>query len=197
MIAVKEDRKTNRIVVPGELVAVIEEYFPGSNTVEIDGNIKSLILGRVEIDLDKRVIHVKPIFPVKPLIPRPGDTVYVRVNTIRDGIVAAGDIIEIEGKGLLSRPFTGILHVTNVSTSYVKDLNDVLRPGDIIRAKIIGFGGPPYHLSIKGRDYGVILARCNFCLGILRLRNQQLYCPSCKVTPKRKTSSYYYFKAAH
>jgi len=192
---VKEGSIKRDIVTPGETLAVIEEFFPGENTLEKKGEIRSLIVGLIQADFNRRVISVRKARKNRPLLPEPGDVIYALVQTVKDGVIAINDIIEIENKGVLSVPFTGILHVSESSSSYVKSLYEILRPGDFIRAVVVGrMKGPPYRLSIKGRDFGVILARCNFCLRYLRLKGGQLYCGRCKTTLRRKISLYYLFK---
>jgi len=45
-------------------------------------------------------------------------------------------IFKIENKRL-SGEFSGILHISDVSDRYIDSMNDVCKPGDIVRAKVI------------------------------------------------------------
>lgn len=45
-------------------------------------------------------------------------------------ITAFGAFIEIEGK-------TGLVHISEVSTSYVKDIKEVLKLGDVVKVKVL------------------------------------------------------------
>lgn len=45
-------------------------------------------------------------------------------------ITSFGAFIEIEGK-------TGMVHISEVANGYIKDINEVLKPGDVVKVKII------------------------------------------------------------
>ncbi|QOJ78164.1 exosome complex RNA-binding protein Csl4 [Infirmifilum lucidum] len=178
-------------VIPGDKLGVEEEYLAGGGVyVDSDGYLKSKLLGLVNIDQVHHIIDVKPYKESKlPL--RQGDTVYAVVDLIRDP-VAYLKIFYIESRNVeVFPPVSGILTISNVSTSRVKTLYAVIGYGDILRAFIIEPGGPPYLLSIKGREYGVVTARCPKCLTPLRLKGMHLVCPACKTKAKRKISIKY------
>ena len=50
-----EDEK---IVMPGDKVGIIEQYMPGEGTYDDNGEIKSTVLGNVEINQKMKVISV-------------------------------------------------------------------------------------------------------------------------------------------
>lgn len=179
-----------KFVLPGERIAVIEEFFPSLNTFKINGDIFAKIPGFININFKSREISVIPLFPTKPLFPRYNDIVYGIVSRVKD-VIAIIDIFEIEGKGILSNPISGLLYVSYVSSYYVKDLFEVIRTGDIIRARVISKNRIPLILSIKGRDNGVIYARCPYCMRPLKRRGLNLFCPACKRILSRKISSFY------
>ncbi|OYT61292.1 MAG: hypothetical protein B6U69_03830 [Thermofilum sp. ex4484_15] len=181
------------LVVPGEVVAVIEEFLPSLNVYEVSGNVIAKVVGLIKVDMENKELTVEPLNRNKPLLPSPGDTVRAMVTSIRSPAVVA-DIFEIEGKGNLSTPLTGVLYVPNISTSKVRDIYEVMRVGDVIRAKIIKGKAPPYLISTKGKEYGVILAFCPHCLKPLTLKGYNLYCKNCKLNFKRKVSLLYMLK---
>ncbi|RLF20306.1 MAG: RNA-binding protein, partial [Thermoprotei archaeon] len=104
---------------------------------------------------------------------------------------AAVKIFEVEGKPPLTGLFSGILHISQVSTSFVRTLYDVVRIGDIIRAQVLN-RAPLYQISIRGREFGVVYALCSECLTPLVLRSLQLFCPKCRRVEKRKVAFSYY-----
>ncbi len=185
-------RTLGRVVVPGEEIAVIEEFFPGSNTYRIDGEILSKILGRVEIDLSTRTINVNPF--KTPFVLHSNDIVYGLIDSVRDTI-AFVKIFYLENReNLFPVPFSGILHILNVSSNHIRGIFEAYAYGDIIRAWIMEEGGPPYVLSTRGREFGVIYARCPNCMNILKRRGFTLYCSRCKRNVKKKTSLRYVIK---
>ena len=180
------------IVIPGEKIAVIEEYLPKENVyVNID-YILSKVIGVLYKDDEKKEIGVRRLKNVG--LPKKGDIVYGVVTSIRDPI-AYVDIVYIENRNkMFLNPFDSFLHANNVSSMYVRSLYDAIGYGDIIRAYIIDGSNPPYELSTKGREFGVVFARCPLCMRPLRRKGYELFCSRCRKKFKRKISTYYLLK---
>ncbi|ABL77927.1 exosome complex RNA-binding protein Csl4 [Thermofilum pendens] len=187
--------REDRVVIPGENVGVAEEYLPGEN-VYVDEETGDLKAKRVGVLKEERAQHIVKVFPFKPdgQLGK-GDVVYAVVKQIRDP-VAIVEIFYVENKRRkLIPPLTGILHVSNASSSRVRLLSDVIGYGDVIRATIADEGGPPYYLSIRGREFGVVVAKCPSCMTPMRKRGVILLCPNCRYkTRRRKVSSRYMLK---
>ena len=181
-----------KIVVPGEKLAVIEEYLPRENVyINID-HVLSKIVGILYKDDEKKEIGVRRLKNV--VLPRVGDIVFGVVTSIRDPI-AYVDIIYVENRDkIFLNPYDSFLHANNVSSMYVKSLYDAIGYGDIIRAYIIDGVTPPYELSIKGREFGVVFSRCPLCMRPLKRKGYNLFCSRCKRKFKRKTSMHYLLK---
>lgn len=178
------------VKIPGDVLSVEEEYLPGSGVYVEEGYLKAKVIGRPRVDHARHVLELKP-FKATALPLNPRDIVYANVDFIRDP-VAHVKIFYVENKDVvLQPPVSGVLTVSNISASRVKSLYDVIGYGEIIRAYIAEPGGPPYLLSIKGRDFGVVVARCPKCLTPMRLRGLRLVCPACRTKAKRKISSKY------
>ena len=74
-----------------------------------------------------------------------------------------GDIIKVRVSGLASygifvtidEHYTGLIHISEVSLNFVRNVQDYVRLGDYIMAKIIGVDEEAGHLklSIKDIDY--------------------------------------------
>ena len=184
---------SNELVLPGDVLGVIEEYFPGQGAYQDDdGNVRSQIIGIPAFDLKGHVATVRGI--TSPMaMPKKNDVVLARITDVKSNIASA-KIFQVEGKHPRSPYlFSGFLHVSRISTSYVRSIYDAVRIGDVIRAQVLT-STPPYILSIRGKNYGVVLAYCSSCLGPLILRSISLYCPRCKKMEKRKVAFKYYIR---
>ncbi len=73
-----EDEK---IVMPGDKVGIIEQYMPGEGTYDDNGEIKSTVLGNVEINQKMKVISV--ISDAKPALLKVGDVIYGQITDIK------------------------------------------------------------------------------------------------------------------
>jgi len=179
-------------VTPGDYLGVEEEYFPGYGAYIDDyGNIRSQLVGRVLIDIVKRTIEVRQV-KGKPIIPKPGDIVLGVVETVSNDL-AFIRIYNIENKPSRSTDFTGVLHISQVSNDYVETMYDVLRLGDVVRAKVLN-SLQPFQLNTKHPSFGVVVAFCSKCGEILKLKDDKLVCPACGSVEKRKISTKYYFR---
>lgn len=171
------------VVVPGDYLAVSEEYLPGPGTYEFDYKVRAAIVGKVFRDRVSKIIMVKS-FKTHPL-PQPGSVVIAVVTEIREDY-ARGRLFAVNNT-TIPYQFTGILHVTQVAerVSEARHMYDYLRIGDIIRAKVLNHS-PPYLLTMREPRLGVILASCSQCGAILKLEGEKLVCPHCGHTEKRK-----------
>lgn len=176
-------------VVPGDSICVIEEFMPGNGVYEDDGTIRSAIVGRVSIDFRTRFINVRPLVK-SPQLPARGEIVYALVTVVHDEI-SISRIFSSESGKKFNNPFTALLHISQTHEKFVKNFNEVLAVGDIIKAKVLN-DGIPYMITIKDVKLGVILAYCSICGTPLRKQSSDtLKCPKCGNTEKRKMSIEY------
>ncbi len=178
-----------RKVSPGDEICVIEEFLPGPGTFEVDGIVRATLTGVVNVDLMTRVAFVKPLVR-EPRMPERGDVVYGVVQVVRDEFA----IIKIIGDGQGRRysvPYTGLLHISQATEKFVKDLYEVLRMGDVVKAKVLS-NYLPYNLTLKEYRLGVVMAFCGRCgERLVKSGSEVLKCPSCGNTERRKVSSDY------
>jgi exosome complex component CSL4 len=162
----------NDIVVPGEIVAQQEEFVEGDG-VYIDqetGFLRSSLLGKIAIDLNNKTVSVNShkfvdIFGVIVLYPRP------------------------KWEHEFSSPLSGAILSNQIGVDKYNDLMDIVKPGDIILAKVISSTNP-FNLSLKGPQFGVIYSMCSKCGEIMApINNDQLKCPKCGNVEKRKISN--------
>lgn len=181
----------SKIVCPGDVLAVIEEFLPEGAVYETDdGRLISTVVGQAFFNVREHQLKVEGMLGNKPLVLSCGDIVYGEITSLRDSI-AVLSISLVEGKGILPVPFTGIIHVTRVSSSYVKNMFEAFRIGDVVRARVASSTGPPYLLTTIGRELGVIYALCPSCVAPLVKKGLSLICSICRKTSKRKLSSLY------
>lgn len=184
-------------VAPGDVIGVIEEFIPGSNVdSDSDGRLRSTIIGRVIRDTRTHVISVKPIKDTQLLsinaivygrvVAIPSDRiVIVKINSMSND----GSIVELGTK------FTGLIPPSQLSNSRIDSASRVVGIGDIVKARVVS-RGPPYTLTIRDPQLGVVYGVCPRCGGPMRILNyEQLRCTVCGfVTNKKVSMSEYWVK---
>ncbi|MEM1675219.1 MAG: exosome complex RNA-binding protein Csl4 [Desulfurococcaceae archaeon] len=180
------------VVYPGEELGVEEEFIPDHGVyVDKNGYIRSLFLGRVLIDSVRKTISVRRVNQ-KILIPKINDIVEGVVTSTSDDI-AFVKIYSVNDRYVRSIDFTGILHVSQVSTEYLETIYDAMRIGEVVRARILSINYP-FQLSTKEPVLGVIVAYCSNCGSILYKRDNKLECVNCGSVEKRKISNLYIYR---
>jgi len=180
------DEIKGKRVLPGDEICVIEEFLPGPGTFEFEGIVRSALVGTTYIDEVTRIVHVKPLkdltrFPTK------GSTVIGIVVLVRDEFAIVKVVGDVKGVNY-SPAYTGILHISQASETHVKDLYEVIRVGDLIKAKVLN-GEPPYNLTLREPRLGVILAFCGNCGSkLVKSGPTTLKCKVCGRVEKRKVS---------
>jgi len=187
----------SKLVLPGDLLAVIEEYLPGEGTYVFEeaGEIRAAITGYPFIDMKTRKLNVKPAGRT-PRIPRRGSIIHGYVSMVPREDLALVRMVGDERMRRLSGSFTGVLHISQASEKYVNSIYQVVRLGDLIRAHVLS-SKPPYILSIKLPQFGVVVAFCSQCGAILEKRpgSHLLVCPRCGNKEARKVSTYYMYRS--
>ncbi|HYB83792.1 MAG TPA: exosome complex RNA-binding protein Csl4 [archaeon] len=169
-------------VVPGDKLGVIEQYLPGAGTYEKDGTIYANFTGNARIDLKNKRVTVLPTTRIV-VLPKEGSTVIASVIHASEKM-ATVNIWKINDKTIQS-PFTAMLHISSSSPRYERNMSDVCKAGDIIRARVIEINRIP-QLTTAGRGLGVIKAFCSKCGATLEFKNRRLQCPSCGNIERRR-----------
>ena len=180
-----EQKSSGNLVIPGERLGVIEEFIPDSGTYVKDGIIYSKIVGRALMDLLNKRVSVYPLVH-GATIPKVSTTVMGQVgNAQSDNVLVR--IFRV-GPKKISGVFTGILHISDVQDRYVDSMNDVCRPGDIIRAKVVSEKNQVYHLTTVDKDLGVVYGFCSLCGNLLEPQRHEMRCIKCGNVEMRKTA---------
>jgi exosome complex component CSL4 len=178
-----------RIVLPGDQLSTSEELLPGDGTFEEEGIIRASRMGEYIVDQNSRRATVKPLTSV-PVLLKKGDIVFAEVNSVRSSMVIA-EVKHVVGKQRpISGDVNGTLHISEISSGYVKDPSDVISLGDVFKARVIQVT-PSVQLTTKGKDLGVIKAFCQRCRTPLDQKDGGLECPQCNHKEKRKLAQSY------
>lgn len=177
-----------KLVLPGDQIAVVEEFEAGEGTYERNGLVFAATPGVLRLDEQSRVARVQPFNPPAEL--QPGDIVYAVIDDIR-GMMATATVNAIHGRARqISGETDGTIHISNVSQEYTEDIRDMYHLGDIIRAKVIQTK-PSVQLTTAEPSLGVVRALCGVCRGPLEMRGRDLYCPRDERTERRKVAQDY------
>ncbi len=180
--------RTGKKVLPGDEVAIAEEYMSGEGTYEMDGKVYASAVG--ELDLDPRDKLAKVILDNPPVVLSEGDTVIGEVTDAKPAMAIISIMAQEGNERSVSSETLASIHVSKLSSSYVEDAGDVMRPGDIIRATVIQVE-PSVQLSTAGPHFGVIRALCGRCRNPLEKRGHSLYCERDDSTENRKLADDY------
>ena len=76
------------------------------------------------------------------------------------GNIVKGEVTGIESYGIfikLNTEYNGLIHISEITNNFVKDVNDYVQVGEMIYAKIINVDNDTKNLrlSIKGLNYKV------------------------------------------
>jgi exosome complex component CSL4 len=188
-MTLKSEQRNGTLVLPGERLGVIEEFIPDSGTYVRDGVIYSKIIGRALMDMLNRRVSVYPL-KEGAVVPKAGITVVGQVgNAQSDNVLVR--IIEVGAKKKMSGVFSGILHISDASDRYIDSMNEVCKPGDVIRAKVISEKNQIFHLTTNDKNLGVIYGFCSQCGNLLEQSRQEMRCTKCGNIERRKTAMDY------
>ncbi len=172
-----------QFVVPGERLGVVEEFDPGRGTADVNGTVYSAQTGKVSLDTTRRIVSVKTAAG-PPVVPEEGSTVICMVEKIQEKM-AIVQLIVVDGHKL-EKPFTGMLHISSSSPRFERDMGEVCKPLDIIRAKVIDTTQRIPKLTTAGHGLGVIKAYCSRCGGELVFSGRILRCKACRNVERRR-----------
>lgn len=174
-----------KVAFPGDIIATTEEYLPGRNTEEKNGEIVATKFGNIVRDDINLMISVDT--GKKEFFLRKGDVVYGQVikNDSHRYIVR---VVGVFQRG------TGLKEVDEeMQLSFGmsrRPQSDFVAVGDLIRGYVVRTGDMP-EISINGNHYGVISAVCSRCRQPLVKKNITLYCENCQRTEIRKIADDY------
>jgi len=167
--------------LPGDALAVSEEYLPGNNAYDADGTIRALQAGIVVKDLQQREINVKST--AVPKVPSVGDVVTGQIEVAQSS-TSNLKIYYLNGKPTQGG-FVGIIFLREERGGRGMRRTAV-KLGDIVRAKVISTMNAMIHLSIGEPHLGVIASLCSNCGRPLMVSGGRAQCNNCGNVEDRK-----------
>lgn len=146
-----------KLVLPGEHLLSAEEAEGGPNTFTDKDEIYSAAFGEEVVSDGKVSVQRKGKSLVQPYEDM---DVYCMVMKTTDtkAICSCIAASELESKQR-SMEMTAVLPVRNLKKGYVNRVEDIVRIGDVIRAKISKVTKTGIDINMVGRDLGVVYAR--------------------------------------
>ena len=169
----------SNFVLPGDKIAITEEYEAGNNACD-DGNVvRATVIGENQIDKKERLVHVKNHKSLS--VPEVGDVVIGTVEAVMGSMMAIL-IKYINGKAVKSQVecICPTRNIRKRNIALVKDL---------VKLKITGHLNGATHATIQDPSLGVLFTKCRKCgMDVTPLRDI-VKCVECGWTDDRKLSS--------
>lgn len=176
-----EKLKQGRPTVPGDRLATIEEFVPGSGSASSGDAVISTVVGDVEPDMVNRVINVKPVKSADADLPKVGDLVIGHVDSAQPSM-AQITIIAVHDQPN-DKQLSGML---SMREDRRRRTSSPIKAGDIVRAKVVSTKNSIYHLSLDDPRAGVIETVCSNCGGrVIALGRDRVKCTECGLVDER------------
>jgi exosome complex component CSL4 len=170
--------------LPGDKLAVSEEFLPGQHTYDDSGLIRALTAGTVIKDAKSMEISVKPA--VQPEIIKVDDWITGQVEGSQANS-ANVKIYFLNGK-VTHKDFSGMLTLRGLSGGGRGARRTTpVKTGDVVRCRVFSLVNGIIHLTIDEPDMGVVAALCGNCgRPLLRGSATRAKCDECGNVEERK-----------
>ena len=164
--------------IPGEKIALIEEYLPGDNTYEENDTIRATVIGDVKLDKSERLASINRQKQFS--VPKVGDIII--------GVVEANlpSMIAIMIKFVNGKKANSNLECICV-TRHIRKKNVALAK-DVVKVEIISHINGTIHASIDSQELGVLFTKCRKCFGTVVKMRDAVKCKDCGWIDDRKLS---------
>ena len=179
-----KETKSKPGVLPGDKVAVSEEFLPGTHTYEQSGVIRALTAGSVAKDMKNMEISVKPA--AQPELFKVDDWVTGQVEGSQANS-ANVHIYFLNGKPT-HKDFSGMPSLRGLSGGGRGERRTTpVKSGDVVRCRVFSLVNGIIHLTIDEPDMGVVAALCGNCgRPLLRGSATRVKCDECGNVEERK-----------
>jgi exosome complex component CSL4 len=181
------NNSNNKVILPGEQVASIEEFEGGKNTyLTEDGTIRSAAIGTKALDLKRRIVKIEP--KNAPTMPKIGDILVGYVEMIFASMISV-KVLYING----TRSKSGFAAIASMRVGSSRDRRErpIFRTGDIIRGRVMSLLNSTVHMTIAEREFGVLYTTCFMCGGDTVKVNDTVKCIECGAWEPRKLTNDY------
>jgi exosome complex component CSL4 len=177
------EKKTRAEVLPGDKLAVSEEFLPGNHTYDDSGLIRALTVGEVQKDVKNMEISVRP--SVEPELIKVDDWITGQV----EGAQASSANVKIyylNGKPT-HKDFSGMLSLRGLTGGRGQRRSTPVKLGDVVRCRVYSLLNGIIHLTIDEPEMGVVAALCGNCgKPLLRGSSTKAKCDECGNVEERK-----------
>ncbi len=169
------------VALPGDFVSSPEEFLAGQNTYEQGDSVRASLPGRVERDLSKREVAVRPVVVARTL--KVGDVVVGQVEAAMTS-TAGVKIRYLNGVETLAS-FPGTIS-TRSERAGRGERRTYVKLGDVVRARVVSTLNGMNMLSIDEPHLGVVAAMCSVCGAVLVRGDGRARCEQCGNVEERK-----------
>ncbi len=178
-------RRRESRALPGDKLAVSEEYLPGKHVYDDNGSIRALLPGSVREDRSTGEISVQPSSEARVI--SVGDVVTGQVEAMQTA--SAGIRIYYVNSKPTDAGFSGMLLLRGDSRDRGARNRTYVKLGDIVRATVSSTLNAIIQLSIEGDKFGVVFAKCGNCGKPLLRGGNRAKCDECGNVEERKFAS--------
>ena len=165
--------------LPGDKIAIIEEFETGENTFDDGQAIRSLVIGTSEFDKTNRIARINGMR--KPAVAKVDDFITGNISALMNNMFAI-NILYINGK----QTHSGLECICQAKGAKKRIL---VRVGDIVTAKIISHLNGVIHATISDPELGVLFTQCNKCGAKVISVGSSIKCIDCGYIEERKLST--------
>lgn len=172
---------TSTVALPGDQLAAPEEFLAGKNTYEREDSVRAALMGRVEKDLVKREVTIRPVVTAR--IPKVGDVVVGQVEAAMTS--NAGVRISYLNGAETPAGFPGTISIRGERGGR-GERRTYVKLGDVVRAKVTSTLNGMNQLSVDEPHLGVLASLCSVCGTPLPRGDGMARCEQCGSIEERK-----------
>lgn len=173
------------VALPGDKLAVSEEYLPGPHVYDDSGLLRALAVGTVQKDARKMEISIKPSVDAGVL--KAGDYVTGQVEVAATS-TAGVRIYYVNGKPT-DKGFTGTVMLRSREAGRGPRGAPPVKLGDIVRCGVQSTMNGIIHLSVEDDRMGVVYALCGNCGRPMQKGGNRAKCDECGNVEERKLAN--------
>ena len=184
--------ESSTVIVPGEHIALIEEFEGGKNTYVLDGDIRASTVGIALYDLKRHIVKIKQ--KNSPVLAKIGDIVIGYVEMLFGNMMSIRILYLNEKKSIAGFSAIASTKVFSGGSGWARGDRKgkvVFRVGDIIRGRVFSLLNSTIHITIDEKEYGVLYTMCFNCGGDTVRINNTIKCIECGAQEERKLTNDY------